>query len=233
MKLTEEFIHQEELVGTLLKAQMLEEQAKQESKKASVALMPKEEKNSRNGEKKSGSLFKSETRKAEPPRFQKEVFTPLNASLTEVLTAIKGDPAFRWPQKMRTDPYRRDRNKFCEYHEDHRHSTEDCISLRREIENFVRNGKLIRFLAQERIREANQQGHLEGSREGLRHTESRCQNQAQREGPHDREEDLRNAREVQRPLQNQEVVREIHTISGGITGGGESNSARKAYARSM
>ena len=34
-------------------------------------------------------------------------------------------------------------------------------------------------------------------------------------------------------LQNQEVVREIHTISGGITGGGKSNSARKAYARSM
>jgi ribonuclease HI len=29
------------------------------------------------------------------------------------------------------------------------------------------------------------------------------------------------------------VVREIHTIFGGITGGGESNSARKAYARSM
>jgi hypothetical protein len=38
---------------------------------------------------------------------------------------------------------------------------------------------------------------------------------------------------VQRPLQNQEVVREIHTISGGIIDGGESNSARKAYARSM
>jgi hypothetical protein len=36
MKLTEEFIHQEELVGTLLKAQTLEEQAKQESKKASL-----------------------------------------------------------------------------------------------------------------------------------------------------------------------------------------------------
>ena len=28
-------------------------------------------------------------------------------------------------------------------------------------------------------------------------------------------------------------MREIHTISGGIAGGGESNSARKAYARSM
>jgi hypothetical protein len=33
MKLTEEFIHQEELVETLLKAQTLEEQAKQESKR--------------------------------------------------------------------------------------------------------------------------------------------------------------------------------------------------------
>jgi hypothetical protein len=38
---------------------------------------------------------------------------------------------------------------------------------------------------------------------------------------------------VQRPLQNQEVVREIHTIFGGIIDGGKSNSARKAYARSM
>jgi hypothetical protein len=97
----------------------------------------------------------------------------------------------------------------------------------------VRNGKLIKFLAQERIREANQQGHLEGSREGLGHIESRRRDHTRREGPHDREEDLRNAREVQKPLQNQEIVREIHTIFGGIAGGGESNSARKAYARSV
>jgi hypothetical protein len=67
-----------------------------------------------------------------------------------------------------------------------------------------------------------------------RHAEPRRRDQALREGRYgDREEEQRNAREVQRPLQNQEVVREIHTIFGGITGGGESNSARKAYARSM
>jgi hypothetical protein len=185
MKLTKEFIHHEELVGALLKAQTLEEQAKQESKKASVAQKPKEEKNSQKRERKSGPLFKSEPRKAKPTKFHKEVFTPLNASLTEVLMAIKGDPAFRWPQKMRTNPYRRDRNKFCQYHEDHGHSIEDCIHLHREIENFVRNGKLIRFPAQERIREANQQGHLEGSREGLGPTESRHRDHTRREGPHD------------------------------------------------
>jgi hypothetical protein len=140
MKLTEEFIHQEELVGTLLKAQTLEEQAKQENKKASTAPKQKEEKNPGKGEKKLGPLFKSESQKTEPPRFQQEVFTPLNTSYTEVFTAIKGDPAFRWPSKLRTDPYRWDRNKFCEYHADHGHSTEDCMSFHREIENFVKNG---------------------------------------------------------------------------------------------
>jgi hypothetical protein len=45
MKLTEEFIHQEELIRMLLKAQTLEEQAKQEGKKATTVPKPKEEKN--------------------------------------------------------------------------------------------------------------------------------------------------------------------------------------------
>jgi hypothetical protein len=102
----------------------------------------------------------------------------------KALTAIKGDPAFRWPPKMRTDPYKWNRNKFCEYHEDHGHSTEDYMSLHREIENFVRNGKLVKFLAQERIWEANQQGRqlLEGDREGLGAMELRRQNPPPREG---------------------------------------------------
>jgi hypothetical protein len=162
MKLTEEFIHQEKLVGTLLKAQTLEEQAKQESKKASTISKSREEKNPRRGEKKPGPSLKNEPRKAEPPRFQKEVFTPLNASLTEVFSAIKGDLAFRWPQKMKTEPFKRDRSKFYEYHADHGHLTEDCISLHREIEVFIQNGRLVRFLAEERNREANRRGPPEG-----------------------------------------------------------------------
>ena len=170
MKLTEEFINQEELIETLLKAQKLEEQTKLETKKASAAPKPKEEKNPRRGEKKSGPLsLKSEPWKTEPPRFQQEVFTPLNASFTEVFMAIKGDLAFRWPPKMRMDPFKRDRSRFCEYHGDHRHSTEDCLVLQREIKVCVKNWKLLRFLAQERGREANQQGPLplEGNREDL------------------------------------------------------------------
>ena len=61
MKLTKEFINQEELVRTLLKAQELEDQARKEGKKALTAPKPKEEKNPQKGEKKSGPLsIKSE-----------------------------------------------------------------------------------------------------------------------------------------------------------------------------
>ena len=71
MKLTEEFINQEELIGTLLKAQTLKEQAKQEGKKASMAPKPKEEKNPQKGKKKPGPLpIKSEPWKMEVSRFQ-------------------------------------------------------------------------------------------------------------------------------------------------------------------
>jgi hypothetical protein len=40
-------------------------------------------------------------------------------------------------------------------------------------------------------------------------------------------------KEDQPHSQNQLIVREIHTISGGLAGGGESTSARKAHARSV
>ena len=62
-------------------------------------------------------------------KFQTERFTPLNASYTEVFMAIKWDPTFRWLARMKMDPYKRDRNKLCEYHGDHGHSTEDYMVL--------------------------------------------------------------------------------------------------------
>ena len=116
--------------------------------------------------------------------------------------AIKGDLAFRWPPKMKTDPFKRDHSKFCEYHGDHGHSTEDCMVLRREIEVFVRNGKLLRFLARERGREVNQQGPLalEGNWEGLGNIEPRHGEPGPERGQYGhREKEQRNAREEQRP----------------------------------
>jgi hypothetical protein len=41
-------------------------------------------------------------------------------------------------------------NKYCDYHQDHGHETEDCISLRIEIEKMIKEGKLARFVAANR-----------------------------------------------------------------------------------
>ena len=50
---------------------------------------------------------------------------------------------------MKTDPAKRDSTKYCEFHRDHRHRTDDCIQLRKEIEYLIRRGHLSRFVALE------------------------------------------------------------------------------------
>ena len=44
------------------------------------------------------------------------------------------------PERMRTHPGKRNPNKFCLYHRDHDHDTEECIQLRDEIEELIRRG---------------------------------------------------------------------------------------------
>ena len=50
---------------------------------------------------------------------------------------------------MKTDPAKRDSTKYCEFHRDHGHRTDDCIQLRKEIEYLIRSGHLRRFVALE------------------------------------------------------------------------------------
>ena len=48
---------------------------------------------------------------------------------------------------MRTDLTKRDNTKYCEFHRDHRHRTDDCIQLRKEIEYLIRRGYLRCYIA--------------------------------------------------------------------------------------
>ena len=99
---------------------------------------------------------------------------------------------------MRTDPTKRDNTRYCEFHRDHGHRTDDCIQLRKEIEYLIRRGYLHRYIASE------------------------GQDQAQPPPPRQ-----------PTPTQHQQPLGEIHVISGGFAGGGESSSARKAHLRSI
>ena len=46
-----------------------------------------------------------------------------------VLEKIKNESYFRWPNKMAGKPSKRDQNFYCQYHQDHGHTMENCKNL--------------------------------------------------------------------------------------------------------
>ena len=107
---------------------------------------------------------------------------------------------------MKSDPTTRDNSKYYEFHRDYGHRTDNCIQLKREIEYLIRRGYLRRFIS----------------------PESQPQNQAQNQALAQQPPPPR-----QTTTQHQQPLGEIHVISGGFAGGGESSSARKAHLRSI
>ncbi|XP_030923124.1 uncharacterized protein LOC115950011 [Quercus lobata] len=73
-------------------------------------------------------------------------YTPLNTPLEQVLMQIKDDPSLKWPEKMKGDPNKRNRNKYYRFHRDHGHDMDECYNLKQQIENLIRQGKLRNFL---------------------------------------------------------------------------------------
>ena len=47
-------------------------------------------------------------------------YTPLNVPLEQILMQIKDDPSLKWPKKMKGDPNKCNRSKYCRFHRDHR-----------------------------------------------------------------------------------------------------------------
>ena len=62
---------------------------------------------------------------------------------------IKDDPSLKWTEKMKGDPNMRNRNKYCRFHRDYRHNTNECFNLKQQIENLIRQGKLKNFVGRD------------------------------------------------------------------------------------
>ena len=62
---------------------------------------------------------------------------------------IKDDPSLKWLEKMKGDPNKRNRNKYCCFRRDHGHDTDECFDLKQQIENLIRQGKLRNFLGRD------------------------------------------------------------------------------------
>ncbi|GJY52821.1 hypothetical protein Tco_0444485 [Tanacetum coccineum] len=63
-----------------------------------------------------------------------------NQTPKEILAAEKGK--FKPPPLMVTSVEKRSSNKFCDFHNDKGHNTNECMQLKNQIEELVRAGKL-------------------------------------------------------------------------------------------
>ncbi|XP_030936564.1 uncharacterized protein LOC115961782 [Quercus lobata] len=64
----------------------------------------------------------------------------------QVPEKIKNELFFEWPKNMAGDPMRRNQNLYCQYHQDHGQTTEDCRNLWDHLDQLVREGKLKQLL---------------------------------------------------------------------------------------
>ncbi|XP_057975281.1 uncharacterized protein LOC131162692 [Malania oleifera] len=123
-------------------------------------------------------------------------YTPLNAPQSDVLMHIRNKNYVSWPKPMWTPSYKRNMLKFCKFHRDHKHDTEECIQVKNEIEALIKRGYLSRFIKKE-----DRQGE---PREQI--------------GPNGDEKE-------------EQIIGEIVVIFRGSASDGESEGARKRYAK--
>ena len=98
---------------------------------------------------KTGERKDRDSRKVGPSSGRSQHYTPLNAPLDQVLMQIKDDPSLKWLEKMKGDLNKCNKNKYCRFHRDHGHDTDECYNLKQQIENLIRQGKLRHFVGRD------------------------------------------------------------------------------------
>ena len=74
----------------------------------------------------------------------------MTAPIDQVLMKIKDEEALTFLGKLKSDPNKRFRDKNCRFHRDHSHDTADCYDLKQQIEAFIRQGKLQKFVSKDK-----------------------------------------------------------------------------------
>ena len=123
------------------------------------------------GRKKLRTRDRREEKHSKPPGGRFTSFTPLNAPLNPVLMQIMDEGSLTFPGKLKSDPTKRSRNKYCRFHRDHGHDTADCYDLKQQIETLIREGKLQKFVSKERT---NAHTRGTGPSTGERPSETPC-----------------------------------------------------------
>ncbi|GJZ55095.1 hypothetical protein Tco_0610288 [Tanacetum coccineum] len=92
------------------------------------------------------------------PYPKRDTFTPLTKTLKEILAMES--ISFPKPPPLIGTPESKNLNKFCDYHGDRSHNTNDCYQLKKQIEDVVASGKLTHLVKD--IRRNNQRNGGQG-----------------------------------------------------------------------
>ena len=82
------------------------------------------------GRKKARIGDRRDERCPKPQRGRFTSFTPLIASIDQVLMQIKDEDVPTYPEKLKGDPNRRLKDKYCCFHQDHDHDMVDYYDLK-------------------------------------------------------------------------------------------------------
>ncbi|XXG88794.1 hypothetical protein AAC387_Pa12g0960 [Persea americana] len=88
-------------------------------------------------------------RSGHEPTSHVAVNTIFKEPIYRLLNKIKAQPFFKWPRPMTTDPSSRDQSKFCAYHKQNGHRTDECRSYKFHLENLVKEGHLRDYIKEE------------------------------------------------------------------------------------
>ncbi|XP_043714686.1 uncharacterized protein LOC122663043 [Telopea speciosissima] len=143
-------------------------------------------------------------------------YTALTHTRAHILNEIKDQVTLRWPVKMVKRAHERNKNKYCCFHQDHSHHTEECRQLKDEIEALIHRGRRSRFVKKE--------GNDRRPDYRARETEGR-----QRSPPRADKEELHRGK----PYIENVPLMEITTIFGGCGMGGETSNSQKQHSRNV
>ncbi|MEZ0180429.1 hypothetical protein, partial ['Camptotheca acuminata' phytoplasma] len=62
------------------------------------------------------------------------------------LRRIQSKEYLKWLRKFRADPEMRDKSKYCVFHKDHDHTTDNCWTLKQKLECHIRKGRLQEYV---------------------------------------------------------------------------------------
>ena len=163
-------------------------------------------------------------------------YAPLNAPKSRILDEVLQAELIAPPKRFQNPP-NADLSKYCHYHRNNGHTTEECKTLRDKIEELVRAGHLRHYVRNTTEGNPRTQHEKYPQRNIPRREDTRNEPRESRQEPRRSTNSERRREEPpqggRRPEERPPLRGTINTISGGFAGGGCSSSSRKKHLRAV